>query len=156
MSEETPLVRQWILLRTLCGRHHGATVKELADEMGVSEKTIRRDLGSFQQVGFPVIESVEDHGRKNWRVCPDRNTPGLSFALDEAIALYLGRRLMEPLAGTPFWQASQSAFKKIRALLGPAALKYVERFADMFHQTLVGVSDYTKKAAEGRWGGCRI
>jgi proteasome accessory factor B len=146
MSEETPLVRQWLLLRMLASRHLGMSVKEMVEEMGVSEKTIRRDLESFQQVGFPVVETVEDHGRKKWRLDPDRNQPGLSFALDEAIALYLGRRLMEPLAGTMFWNASQSAFKKIRATLGKPALKYIERFAAMFHQTMVGVSDYSKKA----------
>ncbi|HDY66059.1 MAG TPA: hypothetical protein ENH84_07510 [Phycisphaerae bacterium] len=33
MPEESPLVRQWILLRTLGSRHYGATVKELAEEM---------------------------------------------------------------------------------------------------------------------------
>jgi len=43
MTDESPLVRQWILLRTLCARRYGATVKEMAEEMQVSEKTIRRD-----------------------------------------------------------------------------------------------------------------
>ena len=54
MSEESPLVRQWILLRTLCARRYGASVKEMADEMGVSDKTIRRDLETFQKAGFPL------------------------------------------------------------------------------------------------------
>ena len=108
MSEETPLVRQWILVRMLSALHHGASVKELAQEMGVSEKTIRRDLECFQQAGFPLAETVEEHGRKKWHVNPDRSQPGLSFALDEAIAsVYLARRLMEPLAGTLFWDAVQ-------------------------------------------------
>lgn len=146
MSEETPLVRQWLLLRMLAARHHGATVKEMVDEMGVSEKTIRRDLELFQQVGFHVVEAVEEHGRKKWRVDQERNQLGLSFTLDEAIALYLGRRLMEPLAGTLFWNASQNAFKKIRATLGGNTLKYIERFAAMFHHTSVGLSDYARKA----------
>jgi predicted DNA-binding transcriptional regulator YafY len=146
MSEETPLVRQWILLRMLSALHHGASVKEMADEMGVSEKTIRRDLESFQRAGFPLAETVEEHGRKKWHVDPDRNQPGLSFALDEAIALYLARHLMEPLAGTVFWEATQRAFRKIRTTLGPEALKYIGQFGAMFHQTMVGVSDYTKKS----------
>ena len=54
MPEESPLVRQWILLRTLCSRHFGATVKEMSQEMGVSDKTIRRDLETFQKAGFPL------------------------------------------------------------------------------------------------------
>ncbi len=52
MAEESPLVRQWILLRTLCARRHGATVKEMAQEMGVSDKTIRRDLDTFWRIRY--------------------------------------------------------------------------------------------------------
>jgi predicted DNA-binding transcriptional regulator YafY len=122
------------------------TVREMAEETGVNEKTIRRDLEAFRQAGFPLEETVCAHGRKKWRVDPKRNRPGLSFAFDEAVALYLARHLMEPLAGTPFWEAAQRAFRKIRATLGTEALNYVERFAGMFHQTMVGRSDYAKKA----------
>ena len=64
MADQTPLVRQWILLRMLCAKHYGATVKEMAAEMEVSEKTIRRDLETFQTVGFPIQERVEEFGRK--------------------------------------------------------------------------------------------
>jgi proteasome accessory factor B len=118
----------------------------MADEMRVSEKTIRRDLELFLRSGFPLTETTEDHGRKKWQVQVDRNQPGLSFALDEAIALYLARHLMEPLAGTMFWDAVQRAFRKVRATLGPQAIKYVGQLGAMFHQTKVGASDYTKKA----------
>jgi len=58
-------VRQWILLRLLSARHHGASVKEMADEMGVSAKTIRRDLEAFQQQG--------SRWRKSWKIMAARN-----------------------------------------------------------------------------------
>lgn len=144
MRGESPLVRQWILLRSLCARRYGATVKELAEELRVNEKTVRRDLAVFHQAGFPLQETVEEFGRKRWRIESAR--PGLAFTFDEAAALYLGRRFLEPLAGTPFWEAAQRAFRKIRGSLRTDALKYVERFANMFHQTAVGTSDYSKKA----------
>ncbi len=146
MPDQTPLVRQWTMLKILCVRRYGVTVRELAEEMAVSQKTIRRDLETFQTVGFPLEEAVCDHGQKKWHLRDGHSQPGLSFTFDEAIALYLGRRLLEPFAGTLFWEAAQRAFRKIRASLGPEALKYVERFGEMFHQTLVGVSDYSKKA----------
>lgn len=146
MSEETPLVRQWMLLRALSARHYGATVKEMAQEMRVSEKTIRRDLETFQTAGFPLEEITCERGLKKWRIDPEKTQPSLTFAFDEAVALYLSRRLMEPLAGTPFWDASQRAFRKIRASLGVEALRYIERFAGTFCQTMVGTSDYSKKA----------
>jgi proteasome accessory factor B len=133
MTETSPLVRQWILLRILCARRHGVTIKELAEEMGVGEKTIRRDLEAFQTAGFPMIETVGQFGRKSYRIDPEKNQPGMSFAFDEAIALYLGRRFLEPLAGTIFWEAAQRAFKKIRSTA-------------VFHQTAVGASDYSQKS----------
>ncbi len=120
MERDSPLIRQWILLRTLCARHYGSTVTEMAEEVGVSAKTIRRDLETFQAAGFPLVEAVEDFGRKKWHIDPAKNQPGMSFAFDEAIALYLGRRFLEPLAGTVFWEAAQRAFKKLRARLGQA------------------------------------
>jgi len=146
MGEASPLVRQWILLKTLCARHHGATVKELAEEMSVTEKTIRRDLEAFSSAGFPLTETVGQFGRKSYRIDADKNHPGMAFAYDEAIALYLGRRFLEPLAGTVFWDSAQRAFKKIRATLGNEALKYVEQFTGVFHQTIVGASNYSQKA----------
>lgn len=117
MAEQSPLVRQWILLRTLCANRGGLTIKEMATEMSVSDKTIRRDIETFQQAGFPLQEKVGDFGRKHWQIDRDRVKLGMSFTFDEAIALYMGRRFLEPLAGTLFWDAALRAFSKIRALL---------------------------------------
>jgi proteasome accessory factor B len=146
MAEKSPLVRQWILLRTLSARHSGATIGELVAELGVSDKTIRRDLETFITAGFPLEETVEQFGRKKWRLDPSKGQPGMAFAFDEAIALYLGRRFLEPLAGTLFWDAAQRAFRKIRACLGLGALKYIDKFAAAFYQTTFGASDYSKQA----------
>ena len=146
MADQLPLLRQWVLLRILCTRHYGVTIKDMVHELNVSEKTIRRDLETFQRVGFPLEEVVGDFGRKTWHMEDGKAEPGLNFAYDEAIALYLGRRFLEPLAGTVFWEAAQRAFKKIRATLGADALKYIDQFGTIFHQTMVGAGDYTKKA----------
>lgn len=146
MRGDSPLLRQWTLLKALSSRPGGATVRELVRALGVSEKTVRRDLETFQRVGFPLQEHMGPHGRKAWWLQPVAAPPGLSFTFDEAIALHLGRRLLEPLAGTVFWDALQRAFKKIRATLGSKALRYVEQFGQVFCQTMVGASDYAKKA----------
>ena len=122
MAAENSLVRQWILLRTLSSRRDGVTVKEIALELGVCDKTVRRDLVAFAAAGFPLNETAEAHGRKIWRLNMGNGKPELSFAFDEALALYLGRRFLEPLAGTYLWEAAQQAFKKIRACLGRSAL----------------------------------
>jgi predicted DNA-binding transcriptional regulator YafY len=146
MADDLPLVRQWLLFRLLCQRHYGVSVKDLMQEFDVSEKTVRRDLVTFQRAGFPLKEKLGEFGRKTWYLETGKDAPALTFTFDEAIALHLGRRFLEPLAGTPFWHAARTAFKKIRTMLGPAAPKYVEKFSSLFHQTLVGASDYAEKS----------
>ena len=51
------------------------TVQELASEMGVGEKTIRRDLDAFLMAGFPLTEMVEQFGRKSYCIDPDKANP---------------------------------------------------------------------------------
>jgi predicted DNA-binding transcriptional regulator YafY len=54
-------------LEALCSRRHGATVRELVQELGLSEKMIRRDLETFQTAGSPLNETVKEFARKK---CP--------------------------------------------------------------------------------------
>jgi predicted DNA-binding transcriptional regulator YafY len=61
--------------------------------------------------------------------------------------LYLGRQLLESMAGTPFWSAAHGAWRKIRSTLGETASDYLERFAQMFYCTEGGHRDYSSKAA---------
>ncbi len=121
-------------------------MKELAEELGVSGKTIRRDLDTFRQVGFPLEEIVENRGRKRWRIAPNVRQPALAFAYDEAVALFVAQQLMHPLAGSPFAEAAQRAFRKVSACLGHGAAQYVKQFATMFCQTTSGTRNYADKA----------
>ncbi|GAB4131213.1 helix-turn-helix transcriptional regulator [Thermopirellula anaerolimosa] len=146
MSRQAALVRQWTILRILSSRHYGATVRELAAELNVSTKTIRRDLETFALAGFPIEETVVEYGRKRWKLRGDASSQGVFLAYDEAIALHLGRSFMEPLAGTMFWEAAQSAFQKIRTMFKPDALRYVQQLAGAFHATTFGRCDYSRMA----------
>ena len=144
-SIDSPLVRQWILLREISSRHFGLTIKEMASDHGVSQRTIRRDLVTLQRVGFFLEERESDHGRKHWRLGATASAPLLSFTWDEAIALFLARRHLEPLAGTHLWESAQRAFRKIRATLSDQSVRYLEKMAGKFHRTTVGAGDYAKK-----------
>ncbi len=145
MSKDSALVRQWLLLKFLSARRYGVTVQEMAQELGVTEKTIRRDLDTFKGVGLPIEETVVERGLKRWGMRAGAQ-PELSFSMDEALAFHMGRRFLEPLAGTIFWEAAQSGFAKIRACLGKPAIAYLEKMAGNLHHTAVGESDYSKKA----------
>jgi proteasome accessory factor B len=146
MPDDPPLIRQWNLLRTLAVRRYGVTVREMAQESGVAEKTIRRDLELFDTLGVPLEDIIGDHGRKAWRLAGNWSQPPLTFTFEEAASLYMGQRFLEPLAGTPFWSAAQSAWRKIRATLGDTALRYLDRFSRLFHCTTAGLGDYAAKA----------
>ncbi len=145
MKRSNALVRQWILLRTLSTRTDGVGVHALAQQLAVHEKTIRRDLETLQAAGFPIRESTGNHGRKRWQLDPTVGHFALGFTFDEAVSLYLGRRLLDPLAGTVFWEAAQRAFAKIGSVLSPGALKYIDRFAALFCHSLPGAPDYSAK-----------
>jgi proteasome accessory factor B len=134
-SVDPPLLRQWRLLRTLCASRQGRTLRELAADAGVSEKTVRRDLVTLAQAGFPLTEKTVSHGKKQWRMETAAGVPEFKITFDEALGLYLANRLLEPLAGTGFWESAQSALKKIRVMLGDTAIHYVEQMADAVHVT---------------------
>ena len=65
MGRNGQLIRQWKILRNLLVRRYGATFVELANEFGVSTRTIRRDLECLESAGFPFEDPALNGGR--WR-----------------------------------------------------------------------------------------
>jgi predicted DNA-binding transcriptional regulator YafY len=147
MAEDPQITRHWNLLRMLGARRFGGTVRELARELGVAEKTIRRDLDFLRRMGVPLEEQTGDRGRKTWRLGDAWSRPPLQFDFEEAAALFLGRQLMESMAGTPLWAAANRAWRKIRGTLGETASNYLDRFSRMFHCTEADRRDYASHAA---------
>ena len=137
--------RQWRLYQSLCGDPVGMTITELADTFGVSSKTIQRDLSTLRSVDIPLDEEVEQHGRKRWKV-PFDTSRVPKFTFEEAAAIYLGRRFLDPLAGTLLWNAAQRAYVKLKATFTQGTLKFLEDMASDFHQTAIGSSDYAQRA----------
>jgi proteasome accessory factor B len=145
MASDPQIIRQWLMLTLLASRRQGLAVRELAEELHVGEKSIRRDLETLRGVGFALEETVGERGRKTWRLAANASQATLGFSYDELLALYLGRRFLDPLAGTLVWQAAQNAFKKIRACVAPSALKYLEKMAGRMYVTTAGAGDYSFK-----------
>ena len=79
MPDEPPRLRQWKLMSLLSARRYGLTIRELAREMDVGEKTIRRDLDLFRRVGMPLEATSGERGRKTWRIAGERGQPPLTF-----------------------------------------------------------------------------
>ena len=143
MSDVQPaLVRQWRLLRQLSARPEGLSLRELAREVEVSQKTIHRDLQLFQRAGFPLHEIVGSHGVKHWRIGPPGGEIPLGFTFDEALAMYLGWQSLQPLGGTLIAEAAERAFRKLRASFGPRVVRYLDKMRGLLYDTQFGVTDY--------------
>jgi predicted DNA-binding transcriptional regulator YafY len=138
------VIRQWKILKTIEKGRFTSSAK-LAEEHGVTERTIRRDIEALQEAGFPLYDDRHD-GKKVWRLVEgykERLTQ--SFTLAELAALYFSRNMLAFLRGAPFAQDLESAFGKIREALPGKSLPFLSRIQDLFMARPDPWKDYSKK-----------
>ena len=140
MADAAPAARFALYGRLLC-RAGGATLNDLHAELGVSKKTLRRDLDALGRAGLPVRCETGYRGEKTWRLASPDGLPPLAFAWDEAAALHLARPLLDSLKGTFVWEALDRALAKVRAHLGEKALGYLNGLTGGFLATAPGAAD---------------
>ena len=63
-----PIVRQLKLIQRLTNSPEGVAVDDLAEEAGISQKTIRRYLIRIREIGFDLKETASEVGKKYWRI----------------------------------------------------------------------------------------
>ena len=144
MAEFPAQERHWRMLQIVMARRLGETVARLAEDLAVSEKTIRRDLNLLRKVGFPLSESVGEKGLKRWKL-DSGHAPPAAIRWDEAATLYLGKKLFQPLAGTFLAKGLSSLFRKIEDVLSEDARKYLDQMAQMWLVTQPAASDYAQR-----------
>jgi proteasome accessory factor B len=123
------VIRQWKVLHALESSRHGATIPALATELGVTTRTIRRDLAALQEAGFPLFDERDDEdGTVRWRL-GGQPLKGLEtgFTLQELCALYLSRNLLEAVAATPFQRDLTLALARLEKLLSPRLRTFLDR-----------------------------
>ncbi|MDQ8734611.1 YafY family protein [Paenibacillus sp. LHD-38] len=96
------------------------TVQELADELGVSSRTITRDLLELSELGVPVY-SVQGRGG-GYRLLQERMLPPISFTEGEAVAIFFACQSLEYFGSLPFGDGASSALHKFFHYL-PADVK---------------------------------
>jgi proteasome accessory factor B len=122
------VIRQWKVLHALESARNGVVIDTLADDLGVTTRTIRRDLAALQEAGFPLYDERDDEGRTRWRL----DGHGLKdveagFTLAELCALYLSRNLLESVSGTPFRRDLTLAFTRLEKMLSPRMRQFLDR-----------------------------
>jgi predicted DNA-binding transcriptional regulator YafY len=146
-NDDVQVFRQWMIPRTLAGRRFGMSVRELGSERKVVQKTIGRDLVLLLQLGFALVVTDEARGRKTWKLSQSDGCPPLRFTHDEAVALSMARRLLEPFRGAELCQAADRALRKIHATLSEQAQAHFKKLRCTFHFTYAGFGNDNGKAA---------
>lgn len=123
---------------------HGITLEELAEEAGVTRRTIHRDLNAIQEAGYPLI-SERLLGRKVYRFLTRfKDVPPISFTLQELMTLGFLRSQLDFLEGTPFHDDMEAICRKVNSVLPPRYAAHMERIAGVSLPLLQGRRDYRR------------
>lgn len=133
------------VIRILEARY-GATVDELAEECGVTRRTVYRDLRAIADAGYPLVSEPGEDGRVIYRFLTGfKQVPPITFSLEELMTLYLCRNQLAFLCGTPFQDDLDAIFARIRSSLPPRSVAHLERIATVMAPKFSGVRDYASR-----------
>ncbi len=103
------------LIQVLRRHRQPVTGAALADELGVSLRTLYRDIATLQAQGA----TIDGEPGIGYVLRPGFMLPPLMFSEDEIAALVLGSRWVADRADTPLGMAASNALAKIAAVLPP-------------------------------------
>lgn len=101
------------------------TVQELAEDFGVSRRTMLRDLHHLSEMGVPLAATPGPGG--GYGLLPSRRLLPLSLTVDEAVGVLLSYEAFEQYPETPFAAQSLSALTKLRAALPSDVVREIDR-----------------------------
>ena len=105
-------------LTLLLGRDKVVTGEALAEHLGVSKRTVYRDIGDLCSTGVPI----EGEAGVGFRMRRGYYVPPLMFTPEELQALVFGARLVQSCADEGLSAAAEAVLAKVDAAL-PAHLK---------------------------------
>jgi predicted DNA-binding transcriptional regulator YafY len=122
----------------------GRTLSQLRAELGVTKRTVQRDISDLEQAGFPIFSEARN-GTVFWRFV-DGFHPDSPVALEmqELMALYYSRDLLKPLQGTAMYEAIESAFSKIGAAIPAQGLNFLRNLNDSITVSTFGWKVYSR------------
>ena len=132
MPRNAEVIRQWKLLLHLDGKAHGSSVDDLSRELGVTKRTIWRDLAALQEAGFPLADEKRDR-RTTWRVMrlPLKSLTEAGLSVTEVCSFYMGRALLLALTGSPFADGLGSLMKKVQKALSPKMREFLDELPNV-------------------------
>ncbi|MDR0184469.1 helix-turn-helix transcriptional regulator [Lysobacter arvi] len=107
--------RLFLLIHALRGRRSAITAQRLAQELGVSLRTVYRDVADLQRSGVPI----EGEAGVGYLLRKGSDIPPLMFTPDELEALVVGTRFVRAFGGNRLGREAAAALLKIEAVLPP-------------------------------------
>ena len=107
--------RLFLIIHALRGRRTALQARSLAQTLGVSLRTVYRDVADLQLSGVPI----EGEAGVGYVLRKGSDIPPLMFNANELEALVVGTRFVRAFAGTQLAESAQSALLKIEAVLPP-------------------------------------
>ncbi|TCM96952.1 putative DNA-binding transcriptional regulator YafY [Paenibacillus sp. BK033] len=105
-----PKSKRLMELMMTVNRKRRFKVQELADEFGVSKRTILRDLQELSELGVPLYSEVGPNG--GYQVLRERVLPPIAFTEEEAVAMFFAVHALRHYSSLPFEAESVSALNK--------------------------------------------
>lgn len=89
-----------------------------SDGFEVDRRTVPRDLDALQKANIPLVS--EEGGQQHiWKLAPFAEIKkNVTFTYREIFALFIARKALEHLKGSPVYEALVQFFEKIEKLLG--------------------------------------
>jgi predicted DNA-binding transcriptional regulator YafY len=126
--------RLFQIIQRLRGRKRAVTAARLAEELGVSDRTVYRDIRDLVAAGTPI----EGEAGVGYALRREYDLPPLMFDADEVEALVLGARIAAALGDQGLARAAGSALSKVEAVLPPRLRSRLAEAALYAPRTFVG------------------
>lgn len=107
--------RLFLIIHALRGRRTALQARQLAETLGVSLRTVYRDVADLQLSGVPI----EGEAGVGYVLRKGSDIPPLMFTADELESLVVGTRFVRAFAGARLAEGAQAALLKIEAVLPP-------------------------------------
>ena len=115
--------RLFLIIHALRGRRTALPARRLAETLGVSLRTVYRDVADLQISGVPI----EGEAGIGYVLRKGSDIPPLMFNADELEALVVGTRFVRAFAGERLSRSAQAALLKINAVLPPELRQRADR-----------------------------
>src|SRR5919201_1362789 len=105
--------RLFQIIQLLRRRRTATTAAQIAERLGISERTVYRDVHDLVLAGTPI----DGEAGVGYRIRPGYDLPPLMFDRDEIQALVLGARIVRQFGDPVLARASDAILTKVAAVV---------------------------------------